>query len=147
MDKCTSDRECIRLQWYFRYSPLCRQLNFSLTAVGDMFDMITRGRFKSVPHRVLLPTPGAARFSFPFFFDFSWTASMVYLPLGHLPPLSVEEEAEAKERWANTTFTSLSGEWWQYLAKKVMKVFPDLKLPEFEHNVAPSSRFVIAVPV
>jgi isopenicillin N synthase-like dioxygenase len=120
--------------------------NFA-TAVGDMLDMITGGRFKSVPHRVLPPAPGTARFSFPFFFDFSWTAKMVHLPLDHLPPLSAAEEAEAKQRWAKTTFTSVSGEWWQYLAKKVKKVFPELQLPDFEHNISPSTRFTIAVPV
>jgi hypothetical protein len=70
---------------------------------------------------------------------------MKHLPLEHLPPLSAEEEAEAKQRWANTTFASVSGERWQYLAKKVMKVFPDLKLPDFGANVAPSTRFTIAV--
>lgn len=69
---------------------------------------------------------------------------MVKLPL-NLPPLSEEEEKEAKKRWAKTTFTSVSGEWWQYLAKKVQKVFPELNLPDFEHNVSPSSRFAIAV--
>jgi len=53
---------------------------------------------------------------------------------------------EAKQRWAKTTFVSASGEWWQYFAKKVQKVFPELKLPDFEHNVSPSTRFAIAVP-
>jgi isopenicillin N synthase-like dioxygenase len=120
---------------------------FFLIAVGDMLDMITGGRFKSVPHRVLPPAPGTERFSFPFFFDFSWTAKMVHLPQDHLPPLSATEEAEAKQRWSKTTFTSVSGEWWQYLAKKVMKVFPELKLPEFEHNISPSTRFIVAVPI
>lgn len=71
---------------------------------------------------------------------------MTPLPLDHLPALSAAEEVEAKQRWAKTTFTSVSGEWWQYLAKKVQKVFPELKLPDFEHNVSPSTRFSIAVP-
>jgi len=112
-----------------------------------MLDMITGGRLKSVPHRVLPPAPDTPRFSFPFFFDFSWTAKMVHLPLAHLPPLSPAEEAEAKRRWAGTTFKEVKGQWWQYLAKKVKKVFPELALPDFEANVAPSTRFTIAVPV
>jgi hypothetical protein len=65
---------------------------------------------------------------------------MIPLPLYRLPP------RQAKERWEKTTFTAVSGEWWQYPAKKVKKVFLELALPDFEANVKPSSRFVIAVP-
>lgn len=89
---------------------------------------------------------GTHQISFPLFFDFSWTAKMVPLPLSHLPPLFPNEEDRARERWEKTTFTGVSGEWWQYLAKKVKKVFPELALPDFEGNVKPSSRFAIAVP-
>ncbi len=38
-----------------------------------------------------------------------------------------------------------AGVWAQYLAKKVKKVFPDLQLPDFEHNAKPSTRFNVAV--
>jgi hypothetical protein len=72
---------------------------------------------------------------------------MVPLPLNHFPPLSQGEEAAAEERWKKTTFTSVSGKWSQYLGKKVQKVFPQLKIPDFEPNGAASSRFVIAVPL
>lgn len=107
-----------------------------------MFDMLTSGRFRSRPHRVLPPPVGAAaRLSFPFFFDFAWNAKMAPLDLSHLPPLSEEEQAAAEQRWQRTTFRAVQGEWWQYLAKKVEKVFPDLALPDFEANVAPSTRF------
>jgi hypothetical protein len=68
---------------------------------------------------------------------------MVKLPLAQL---SQDEEQEARRRWAKTTFISVNGEWWQYLARKVQKVFPELNLPDFEHNVSPSTRFAIAVP-
>eukprot|EP01117_Protostelium_nocturnum_P017495 TRINITY_DN7121_c0_g1_i1.p1 TRINITY_DN7121_c0_g1~~TRINITY_DN7121_c0_g1_i1.p1 ORF type:complete len:361 (+),score=102.39 TRINITY_DN7121_c0_g1_i1:101-1183(+) len=119
--------------------------NAFVVNVGDMLDMLTGGRFKSMPHRVVLPkeVPSNARLSWPFFFDFSWNAEMKPLDL---PKLSDEEMEEAKKRWAGTTFTAVSGQWWQYLAKKVMKVFPNLKLPEFENNSSPSSRFTISVP-
>ncbi|GBE87209.1 hypothetical protein SCP_1004560 [Sparassis crispa] len=113
---------------------------------GDMLDMITGGRFKSTRHRVVPPPAGTYRISFPFFFDFSWTANMVYLPLDHMGPLSELQEAEAKQRWASGTFKSVSGQWWQYLAKKVQKVFPEMQLPDCEQNAAASSRFCIAVP-
>lgn len=49
---------------------------------------------------------------------------MVELPLDHLPPLTSEDEAASKARWAETTFKSVSGEWWQYLAKKVCHFSP-----------------------
>ncbi|KZV89639.1 2OG-Fe(II) oxygenase [Exidia glandulosa HHB12029] len=116
--------------------------NAFVVNVGDMFDMLTSGRFRSRPHRVLPPPVGApARLSFPFFFDFSWTAKMYPLSLDHLPPLSDGEKELAERRWKLTTFRAVRGEWWQYLAKKVQKVFPDLKLPDFEANAAPSTRF------
>jgi hypothetical protein len=126
-----------------------------------MFDMMTNGRFKSVPHRVQPPSPGSYRISFPFFFDFSWGAQMVHLPLERLPPLTQQQEAEAKRRWKSTTFTGvcehisysirdflltlLAGVWASYLAKKVKKVFPDLALPDFEHNSKPSTRFTVEI--
>jgi hypothetical protein len=129
--------------------------------VGDMFDMMTNGRFKSAAHRVRPPSPGLYRISFPFFFDFSWDAQMVHLPLEHLLPLTQQQQDEAKMRWENTTFTGvckhilkclrdflltqLAGIWAQYLAKKVKKVFPDLELPDFEHNSKPSTRFTVAI--
>ena len=107
-----------------------------------MFDMLTSGRFRSRPHRVLPPAVGSpARLSFPFFSDFSWTAKMQPLDVSHLPPMTADETRGAQDRWKNTTFRSVQGEWWQYLAKKVQKVFPDLKLPDFEANSAPSTRF------
>lgn len=105
--------------------------------------MMSNGRLKSARHRVLPPPPGTYRLSFPFFFDFSWTAKMHEFPL---PPVSDADAAEARERWAQTTFKGVSGEWWQYLAKKVMKVFPDLALPDFKHNSTPSTRFTLEVP-
>jgi hypothetical protein len=69
------------------------------------------------------------------------------LPLENLPPLSAEEEQEAKVRWDKTTFREVKGQWWQYLGKKVKQVFPDLVLPEFDSNATPSTRFSISIPV
>ncbi|KAL0958681.1 hypothetical protein HGRIS_014013 [Hohenbuehelia grisea] len=112
-----------------------------------MLDQMTSGRFKSAPHRVIPPPQGKPRISFPFFFDFSWDAKMDYLPLDHLPTLTEDETRVAKKRWEGTTFTGVSGVWAQYLAKKVKKVFPDLDLPDFEHNSKPSTRFTVAVDV
>ncbi|KAJ7772075.1 2OG-Fe(II) oxygenase [Mycena maculata] len=121
--------------------------NAFVVNVGDMLDQLTGGRLPSRAHRVLPPPPSAGpRYSFPFFFDFAWTAPMVPLDLAHLPPLSAEEQAAARERWHRGTFKKVEGYWWQYLAKKVQKVFPDLALPDFEANEAPSTRFTRPVP-
>ncbi len=76
-------------------------------AVGDMLDQMTGGRFISTPHRVVPPPQGTSRISVPFFFDFSWDAKMEYLPLDHLPALTPEEQAIAKARWEQTTFTGV----------------------------------------
>ncbi|EXV00376.1 isopenicillin N synthase-like protein [Metarhizium robertsii] len=114
--------------------------------IGDMFDQLTHGRYRSRPHRVCRPGPGnAPRFSFPLFFDFAWNAKMVRLPLHHLTPLSEEEIVSAKQRWAGTTFRSVQGLWSQYLARKMQKVFPDLNMEDFEPNAAPSTRFTRVV--
>nr|XP_036584562.1 2og-fe oxygenase [Colletotrichum truncatum]KAF6794080.1 2og-fe oxygenase [Colletotrichum truncatum] len=114
--------------------------------IGDMFDQLTHGRFCSRPHRVRRPEAGAPpRLSFPLFFDFSWNASMERLPLNHLPPLNETQERNARNRWAKTTFVEVKGKWHQYLARKVQKVFPDLGLPDFESNEAPSTRFTRVV--
>ncbi|POR39538.1 Isopenicillin N synthase-like protein [Tolypocladium paradoxum] len=58
---------------------------------------------------------------------------------------SDEEKQLAKQRWAATTFREVKGTWSQYLARKVQKVFPDLGLPDFEPNAAPSTRFTRVV--
>jgi isopenicillin N synthase-like dioxygenase len=111
-----------------------------------MFDQLTSGRYRSRPHRVCRPKPGSpARFSFPLFFDFSWNTEIKRISLDHLPPLSDEEKRLAEERWAGTTFREVKGTWSQYLARKVQKVFPDLSLPDFEPNAAPSTRFTRVV--
>lgn len=100
-----------------------------------MLDMLTYGRFKSMRHRALAPSQlGSFRISIPYFFDFGWSANMVRLPLDHLPPLSDEEKAAAEARWASGTFKNVSGQWWNYLEKKVQKVFPELKLDDLEDN-------------
>ncbi len=119
---------------------------FICPTVGDMFDQLTHGRYRSRPHRVRRPALGTApRYSFHLFFDFAWDAEMKPLPLGHLPPQSNEEKKLARKRWADTTFREVKGKWSQYLARKVQKVFPDLGLPDFEPNAAPSTRFTRVV--
>ncbi|KAH7083411.1 hypothetical protein BKA63DRAFT_549789 [Paraphoma chrysanthemicola] len=120
--------------------------NSFIVNIGDMFDQLTNGRYRSRPHRVRRPLPSSPpRFSFPLFFDFAWNAEMKRLPLEHLPPLSDAEKRLAEIRWSTTTFREVSGTWSQYLARKVQKVFPDLRLPDFEPNAGPSTRFNMVV--
>ncbi|PTB35341.1 hypothetical protein M441DRAFT_62822 [Trichoderma asperellum CBS 433.97] len=120
--------------------------NAFIVNVGDMLDQLTHGRFRSRPHRVQRPkSVSPPRYSFPLFFDFAWNTKMQRLSLDHLPPLTAEEQELARKRWANTSFRKVEGTWAQYLAKKVQKVFPDLNLPDFEPNKAPSTRFTRVV--
>ncbi|MEZ5297338.1 MAG: 2OG-Fe(II) oxygenase family protein [Ilumatobacteraceae bacterium] len=53
--------------------------------LGDMLDRLTEGRYRSTPHRVR-NTSGRSRLSFPYFFDPSWEAEVVALPLDGTPP-------------------------------------------------------------
>lgn len=99
--------------------------------------------YRSVAHRVILPSPSSTRLSIPFFFDPAWNAEMKPFPLP-TPPTS-EVMAAAEERWKKTTFRSLDGVWGQYLGVKVKKVFPDLVLPEFDAVERGSGRHVLVV--
>ncbi|KAF2464202.1 Clavaminate synthase-like protein [Lindgomyces ingoldianus] len=119
----------------------CVETSFVVN-VGDMFDQLTWGRYRSRPHRVRRPISGSLpRYSFPLFFDFAWNAEMERLSLEHLSPLSENEKELAELRWAATTFREVKGRWSQYLARKVQKVFPNMGLPDFGPNAAPSTRF------
>lgn len=110
---------------------------------GDMLDRISDGRFKSAYHYVQNSDPTKNRLSFPFFFDPSWNSSIRMLPL---PPFT--EDPEKDIRWSKTSFLSATGKWYQYLAKKVQRIFPELQTSEFanfEGVKNPSSRFVLAI--
>lgn len=47
--------------------------------IGDMLDRLTRGQYRSTPHRVL-PSRSRDRLSWPFFFDPNWNADVT--PVG-----------------------------------------------------------------
>lgn len=84
--------------------------------LGDMLDRLTKGLYRSTPHRVR-NVSGKSRLSFPFFFDPAWTARVEPLPL---------PETAAVHRWDGTDLQNLEGRYGDYLLKKVGKVFPDL---------------------
>ncbi|OAI45961.1 hypothetical protein AYO44_12225, partial [Planctomycetaceae bacterium SCGC AG-212-F19] len=90
--------------------------------IGDMLDRMTRGLFRSTPHRVRNPAP-RARLSFPFFFDPNFFARVqpIDLPDGVAPP---DDQAE---RWDRTSVHAFQGTYGDYLLNKVGKVFPELR--------------------
>ena len=49
--------------------------------IGDMLDKLTKGLYRSTPHRVKRNSTGTGRLSFPLFFDPSWTAVVLPLPI------------------------------------------------------------------
>jgi isopenicillin N synthase-like dioxygenase len=90
--------------------------------IGDMLDRMTRGLYRSTPHRVRNPAP-RDRLSFPFFFDPNFFARVraVELP-GWTAPLD-----DADERWDRASVHAFEGTYGDYLLNKVGKVFPELR--------------------
>jgi isopenicillin N synthase-like dioxygenase len=90
--------------------------------IGDMLDRMTRGVFRSTPHRVRNPAP-RDRLSFPFFFDPNFFARVqpIELPPGEVPP---DDQAE---RWDHASVHAFEGTYGDYLLNKVSKVFPELR--------------------
>jgi isopenicillin N synthase-like dioxygenase len=87
--------------------------------LGDMLERMTRGRYRSTPHRVR-NTGDHDRLSFPFFLDPSWDARVEPLPLDPVP-------SEAADRWDGADVHGFSGTYGEYLVEKVSKVFPALR--------------------
>jgi isopenicillin N synthase-like dioxygenase len=89
--------------------------------IGDMLDRMTRGVYRSTPHRVRNPAP-RDRLSFPFFFDpnFFEPVRPIDLPGG-------EAAADDRdERWDKASVHAFQGTYGDYLLGKVGKVFPQL---------------------
>ena len=90
--------------------------------IGDMLERLTRGLYRSTPHRVQ-NLSGRGRLSFPFFFDPGFEARVEPIDLGGLPPL---EDAQA-ERWDHASVHDFDGTYGDYVLSKVSKVFPELR--------------------
>ena len=89
--------------------------------IGDMLDRLTRGLYRSTPHRVR-NVSGRGRFSFPFFFDPSFDARIESLDLSRAQ-ISGDEE---QERWDGRDIHAFKGTYGEYILGKVSKVFPEL---------------------
>jgi isopenicillin N synthase-like dioxygenase len=88
--------------------------------IGDMLDRMTRGRYRSTPHRVR-NAGDRDRLSFPFFFDPGWDARVGPVPLAGEQPSD-----DAGARWDGTSVHGWEGTYGDYLLGKVSKVFPQL---------------------
>jgi isopenicillin N synthase-like dioxygenase len=87
--------------------------------IGDMFERLTRGRFRSAPHRVV-NRAGVSRYSFPLFFDPDFVAPVEPLPI------DAETRFLRETRWDGIDVHDPIGTYGDYLIGKVGKVFPDL---------------------
>lgn len=87
--------------------------------LGDMLERLTRGRYRSTPHRVR-NDGDTDRLSIPFFFDPAWDAEVVPIPLEGAPP------AARRPRWDGAGLEAFEGTYGEYLLAKVRRVFPDL---------------------
>jgi isopenicillin N synthase-like dioxygenase len=90
--------------------------------IGDMLDRMTRGLYRSMPHRVRNPAP-RDRLSFPFFFDPNFFARVQPIDL---PGRDVPRDDSA-ERWDGANVHAFQGTYGEYLLNKVARVFPQLR--------------------
>ncbi len=93
--------------------------------IGDMLDRLTSGLYRSTPHRVK-NTSQKERYSFPYFFDPSFNAPLIPLPLSP-KLLQKARKTRSDERWDQSDIHKVEGTYGDYLLKKVGKVFPELK--------------------
>ena len=89
--------------------------------IGDMLDRLTRGVYRSTPHRVVNKSR-RSRVSFPFFFDPNLDARI--RPIESLKGCAPDD---ARERWDQASVHEFSGTYGDYLLSKISKVFPELR--------------------
>ncbi|MHC5820485.1 MAG: isopenicillin N synthase family dioxygenase [Nostoc sp.] len=89
--------------------------------IGDMLDRMTRGLYRSTPHRVQnLSTSN--RLSFPFFFDPNFNIEVKPIELN-----DVVVNDDQSDRWDKASVHEFDGTYGDYLLNKVSKVFPELR--------------------
>ena len=92
--------------------------------IGDMLERMTRGLYRSNPHRVR-NLSGQDRLSFPLFLDPSWDARITPLPESALAGVVPADDGGAS-RWDGRSVHAWEGVYGDYLTAKVARVFPDL---------------------
>ena len=90
-----------------------------LCNLGDMLDRMTRGVYRSTPHRVR-NRAGRDRLSLAFFFDPSFDAEIAPLDPGR------PAADDCAERWDAASVHEFRGTYGEYLLAKVARVFPEL---------------------
>ena len=90
--------------------------------IGDMLERMTRGGYRSNPHRVR-NLSGADRLSFPLFLDPSWDATVTPLPQAAFADVG---DDDAARRWDGRSVHAWVGVYGDYLTAKVARVFPEL---------------------
>ena len=90
--------------------------------IGDMLDRLTRGLYRSTPHRVQ-NVSGRSRLSFPFFFDPGFDSRVEAIHPSGMSLLEDEKDA----RWDHASVHEFEGTYGDYVLAKVSKVFPELQ--------------------
>lgn len=90
--------------------------------LGDMLERMTKGLYRSTPHRVR-NAADHGRLSFPFFLDPDWDATVTPLPA---PELDATDVSAGPARWDGADVHAWNGRYGDYLTAKVARVFPDL---------------------
>jgi isopenicillin N synthase-like dioxygenase len=90
--------------------------------IGDMLDRLTRGIYRSTPHRVL-SSAARDRLSLAFFFDPNYGAEV--RPIEELAGHEIDDDSHV--RWDRASVHQFSGTYGDYLLGKVSKVFPQLR--------------------
>ena len=94
--------------------------------IGDMLDRMTRGLYRSTPHRVQ-NVSGRSRFSFPFFFDPGFDVRIEPIDLRGVRLPENDKEDDEEERWDHDNVHEFEGTYGDYVLSKVSKVFPELR--------------------
>ncbi|MEH2257706.1 isopenicillin N synthase family dioxygenase [Nostoc sp.] len=93
--------------------------------IGDMLDRMTRGLYRSTPHRVQNRSTNN-RLSFPFFFDPNFNIEVKPIELN-----GIVVNDDQSDRWDKASVHEFRGTYGDYLLNKVSKVFPELRQTVF----------------
>ncbi len=104
-----------------RWIPAPHDPELIICNLGDMLDRLTGGRYRSTPHRVRNHA-GHDRYSFPFFLDPGWDATV--RPLTFSDGWQIPDGTQA--RWDRANLRDINGTYGEWLQAKVAKVFPSL---------------------